>query len=186
MQLIEGIKKRYSPMVFKPAALSDETLETLLEAARWSASSYNDQPWRFIIGRHPEDPIYKKIHSVLTEYNQGWASTSPVLMLVLAKKNFSHMPEVRNVHAWYDAGMAVSSMVIQAGSMGIQAHQMGGFDAEKAKQAFSVGDEYDVIAAIAIGYAGDPDDLPAIYRERAKQARGRKRIEEIVLINSLP
>jgi nitroreductase len=181
MTLIDGIKKRFSPMVFTAETISEETIQTLLEAARWSASSFNEQPWRFIVGKHPGDDTYKKIHSALIEYNQDWAITAPVLMLALAKKNFTHLPDTPNAHAWYDTGMAVSSMVIQGASMGIQAHQMGGFDSNKAREALTISEDYDIIAAIAIGHAGDPDILPEMYRERARQPRGRKEVSEILL-----
>ncbi len=181
MEIIEGIKKRYSPMVFKSNLVDQESLEIILDAARLAASSYNEQPWRFIIGSNPDDDVYKKIHKVLIEYNQNWAVTAPVLMLVLAKKKFTNMPETLNKHSWYDTGMAVSSMVIQAASMGLQAHQMGGFDAEMARKDLKISDDYDIIAAVALGYPGNPDDLPELYRERAREPRTRKPIKEILL-----
>jgi nitroreductase len=179
--MLDAIKKRYSPMIFTAEAVSKESLNQMLDAARWAASSYNEQPWRFIVAHGNDHPNYAKLHDVLNEYNQNWAITAPVLMLVLAKKHFTLLPETLNVHSWYDSGMAVANMAVEAASMGIQLHQMGGYDAVKAREIFSIPDEYDVIAAIAAGHPGKPADLPEPYRSRAMETRTRKEISEILL-----
>jgi nitroreductase len=170
---------RWSPRSFTDREVSPALLHKVFEAARWAASSFNEQPWRFLLGRRG-DSAYKKIFESLGEYNQKWAQTAPVLILNAAKTKFSHNG-AENRNALYDLGAAASYMTLQAAALGLATHQMAGFDTEKAKKLFGIPDEYVMGAAIALGYQGEPaalGDDTMIEREIA--ARTRKPLSEIV------
>lgn len=174
----ETILKRKSPLAFSDKAISQEDMDTLLDAARWAASAYNEQPWRFVYARKDEDPkSFKAIHDIILPGNQIWAEKAAVLMLVIAKKTFSANGKP-NAHAFYDAGQAVGTLAVQATAMGISLHQMGGFSPEKAIEYYNLNEDYAPVAAIALGYQGDPDQLPENLKSRELSPRNRKSISE--------
>ncbi|MGA8028149.1 MAG: nitroreductase family protein [Bryobacteraceae bacterium] len=175
----ELIRTRWSPRSFSAREVSGEDLKTLLEAARWAASSYNEQPWRFLVGRKSDPAAYEKILSLLVPANQAWAKTAQVLMIMVAKRTFSHNGSP-NLYGIHDAGQALANLFMQATAMGLHAHGMAGFDRERARKELAIPDDYDFGAAIAIGYAGSPDDLPEQYRNSEVAKRTRKPLNEIV------
>lgn len=175
----DTILKRKSPLAFSDKAVSQEDMDTLLDAARWAASAYNEQPWRFIYAKKQEDPDgFKALHDILLPGNQPWAEKASVLMLVIAKNTFSANGKP-NAHAFYDAGQAVGTLAIQATSMGISLHQMGGFSSEKAIEHLNLNEDYSPVAAVAIGYQGDPEQLPENLKKRELSPRKRKSLSEI-------
>jgi nitroreductase len=170
---------RWSPRSFTDREVSPSLLHKVFEAARWAASSFNEQPWRFLLGRRG-DSAYQKIFESLGEYNQKWAKTAPVLILGAAKTKFSHNGAENRV-ALYDLGAAASYMALQAAALGLATHQMAGFDAQKAKKLLGIPEEYIMGAAITLGYQGEPtalDDETLIEREIT--ARTRKPLGEFV------
>ena len=180
---VEGVlpvfHERWSLRSFTEREVSVETLKKVFEAARWAASSNNEQPWRFLMGRRG-DSAYKKIFESLAEFNQKWAKTAPVLILGAANTKFSHNGAENRV-ALYDLGAAASYMTLQAAALGLAAHQMAGFDTEKAKKLFGIPEEYVIGAVIALGYQGEPAALgDETLIERETTARTRKPLSEIV------
>ncbi len=176
--MLEPILHRWSPRAFAAREVPAEDLKKAFEAARWAASSYNEQPWRFVVGRRG-DPAYSKILDALVPFNQSWASSAPVLVLAAARKHFAHNGEV-NRHAWHDTGAAMANLALQATSLGLHTHSMAGFDHDKAKAAFQIPDDFDTVAVTALGYLGDPDTLPEQLRSGEQQPRQRKDLKEIV------
>jgi nitroreductase len=174
------ITERYSPVIFSMKQVEEEKLRLLFDAARWAPSSYNEQPWRFIVGIKDKGENYQKLLDSLMEANQYWAKYAPVLALSLAKKN-STVKNKPNRFAQYDTGMAVGNLLAQATSMGLYVHQMGGYSVEKVKDLFEIGDEFEPMAAIAIGYKGDIDLFPDDLKERERKKRFRKNLDEIML-----
>ena len=171
--------ERWSPRSFAEREVSAETLKKVFEAARWAASSSNEQPWRFLLGRRG-DSAYNKIFASLVEFNQRWARTAPVLILGTARTKSSHKG-AENRYALYDLGAAASYLTLQAAALGLAAHQMAGFDHEAARKAFGIPEEYVLGSVIALGYQGEPaalGDEALIERETA--ARTRKPLGEIV------
>jgi nitroreductase len=179
---VDGVQelflRRWSPRAFAAKPVSREDLRTLFEAARWSASSYNEQPWRFLVGVKG-DATYQKIYDALVEFNQQWAGHAPVLILSAARKQFSHNG-APNQYALYDTGAATALLMLQATHLGLHAHSMAGFDHAKARAAFGIPENFEVGAVTAVGYLGDPEMLPEGMREQEKAPRGRKPVEEIV------
>jgi nitroreductase len=175
--------KRWSPRSFKLEEVDDEKLASIFEAARWSASAFNEQPWRFIIGKSG-DESFKKIFDTLVEFNQNWTKNASVLVLNIYKKTFSHN-STPNATAAYDLGQAVSSYVLEAVNQGLVSHQMSGFDAEKAAEVFQLGDDFVCVSVTAIGHLDKPDALPEDLMKIELQNRFRKPLEELVFTDQL-
>ncbi len=170
------ILHRWSPRAFSDRAISGEELKTLFEAARWAASSFNEQPWRFIVGRKG-DETYQKIFDSLVEFNQGWAISAPVLMLSVGSRTFAHNGSP-NHHALHDTGAATAYLALQATAQGMHTHSMGGFDREKVRAALAIPDAYEIGAVTAIGYLGDVNALPDPIRALETAPRKRKPLPE--------
>lgn len=149
--------ERWSPRSFADREVSRETLGKVFEAARWAASSSNEQPWRFLVGMRGS-ATYDQIFASLVEGNQRWARTAPVLILGVTLANFSKYGTA-NRHALYDLGAAASYMTLQAAALGVATHQMAGFDAEKARALLGIPADYVIGAVIALGYQDDPAKL---------------------------
>ena len=165
------LKHRYSPRIFDDRKLTHGEMQQLFEAARWSASSNNWQPWRFIYA-HKGSEAYEKIVDCLGEFNQSWASNAPVSVLTAYKENNPEGKE--NFHALHDLGMCLGTMSVQAEHMGIALHHMAGLDWQKAQKMFDVPEGYHITTAISIGYyGGDIEDLPEDLREMESSERER-------------
>lgn len=172
------LSARWSPRSFSKQELNTETTQRLFEAARWAASGYNEQPWRFAYG-HKGTDAYDKIFKCLGEFNQGWAKNAPLLILTVIKEKFGNGKD--NYHALHDLGLATGNMTFQAQSEGIGLHHMAGVDFEKAKEVFEVPEGYHVVSAIAVGYyGGEVGEIPKDLQEKETQPRERKNLEEIV------
>lgn len=172
------LKHRYSPRVFKDAQIPDELLYKLFEAARWSASASNIQPWRFIVTKKGTD-AYEKLINCLSDFNQSWVKNAPVLVLCGYKKNTDNGKE--NFHALHDLGLCLGNMSTQAQSMDIALHHMAGVNWQKAHEVFNVPEGYHIATALAIGYyGGDVNDLPDDLKEQEIAERNRKPQSEFV------
>jgi nitroreductase len=175
----ELIRKRWSPRSFSAREVSDEDLKTIFEAARWAASSNNEQPWRFLVARKSDGADYEKILNLLVPGNQAWAKSAPVLLIMAAKRTFSNSGSP-NRYALHDTGQALAHLFLQTTALGLHAHGMAGFDAERARKELEIPDDYDLGAAVALGYLAPPDQLPERYRQGEVSKRHRKPLSEIV------
>jgi nitroreductase len=172
------IRRRWSPRAFSAKEVSAADLKAIFEAARWAASSYNEQPWRFLVGRRG-DETYKKIFNTLVEFNQSWAKSAPVLVLSVAKKTFTEKG-THNHHALHDTGAATAYLGLQATARGLHTHSMAGFDAEQARASFGIPADYEIGAVTALGYFGDPSSLPEHMKKIEVSPRQRKPLEKFV------
>jgi nitroreductase len=171
---------RWSPRSFANRDVSPADLRKVFEAARWTASSYNEQPWRFLVGLR-NSSTHKKIFSTLIGFNQDWAAAAPVLILGMASSKFSHNGSP-NAYALYDLGAAAAALCLQAASLGLTTHSMAGYDQAAVRQAFGIPEDYLLGAVIALGYQGEPAALAhqeLIALETAP--RTRKPLSEFVL-----
>ena len=171
------LARRWSPRAFDERLVEDDTLRTLFEAARWAPSSSNEQPWRFIVATKDRETEWNRLFNCLVEGNQKWAFRAPVLALSVAHMNFED-DEKPNRHAFHDTGLAAENLVLQATASGLLAHQMAGFDVEKARVDLRIPAGYEPVAMIAIGYPGNPDSLSERLRERELRPRSRRPIGE--------
>ena len=175
----EVIATRRSPRSLDASvAISDTDLVAILEAARWAPSAFNGQPWRFFVGKQG-DTTYSQILSSLVEFNQGWAKNAAALILVAAKPT----RDDGSIHGDYqfDCGLAVAQLVIETHDRGLVAHQMTGFDKDKARTNLDMASELVPVVVIAIGKQDAPEKLPAAMAEREVAPRGRKTLEELVI-----
>jgi nitroreductase len=156
-------------------------LLTLLEAARWSASCFGEQPWRYIVTTQGDGGAHAKLLSTLVEANRAWVQYAPVLVLTLAHKEFAHNGKP-NLYAAHDAGIALGTLSIQATALGLAVHPMAGFDHDAARAAFAIDPLYEVLAAVAIGYPGDGSKLSEAARAKEFAPRERKPLDELVLV----
>jgi len=171
------LKRRWSPRAFSDQPIEAEKLHMLFEAARWAPSSNNEQPWRFIVANKDHETEWNRLLACLMEGNRKWAYRAPALILSVASLNFQD-DSTPNRHAFHDTGMAVENLVLQATALGLSAHQMAGFDVEKARADLKIPSGYEPVAMIAVGHPGDLASLPDRLRERELQPRSRRSISE--------
>lgn len=181
--LNELSQNRWSPRSYDQREVEKEKIMSVMEAARWSASAFNEQPWRFIIGFKGDD-TYNKIVDSLVEFNKNWAAKAPVLILNIYKKSFTHNQKPNDTAA-YDLGQAVASYCLEAVHQELVCHQMSGFDAPQANEAFQLGEDYQCISVTALGYLGKPDSLPEELFKVELQNRMRKPIEKIAFTDQI-
>ncbi len=172
------IQARWSPRAFDPRPIDAGQALSLFEAARWSASGGNNQPWAFVVFPADDSEARRQIEDALTGNNREWAPRAPLLVLAVAMPH----PRVGKVgpYSYYDLGQSVAQLVVQATALGLFAHQMAGFEADKARQAAGLPDDCEPMVVIAIGHYGDYNDLPEALRERELAPRVRKPLSEFV------
>jgi nitroreductase len=180
---LEGVlpifHQRWSARSFSKRDVSAEALRKVFEAARWAASSSNEQPWRFLVGWRG-DSTWLKINEILAGTNRTWAHRAPVLILGVAHTRFSKTG-AENRYALFDLGAASSYLTLEAAELGMTTHQMAGYDREAARNALGIPEEYSLGTVIALGYQGEPAALgDATLIERETTARTRKPLGEIV------
>lgn len=160
-------------------SVSEAQVISLLEAARWAPSCFGDQPWRFVVCNKTNNlQAWQAAFDSLVPGNQGWAVNAPVLLLVCADTLFGHNDKP-NKWAAYDTGAATENLCLQATADGLMAHQMGGFDAEKARAAFNVPARYQILAMVSIGYPAAIESLSGEAKERELAPRSRKLLGEL-------
>ena len=178
-KVIELIKNRWSPRSFSNKAIDQESIKSLFEAASWAASAFNEQPWRFIYAMKDNNTIYNKILATLIEWNQNWAKAAPLLILTIAKLNFSHNNEP-NRTTFYELGQAIGQLGLQASSMDLFVHQMSGFDHKKAEKDFNIPTGYTAISVLAVGYLGKAEDLSEDLKKMELTPRTRNELNSFV------
>jgi nitroreductase len=172
------LQKRWSPRAFDAnRPVEPNKLLLLLEAARWTPSSFNAQPWSFLVSRRDDPATFQPMLDCLMEKNQAWARNAPILMIAVASTLFSHNGKP-NLNGPYDTGAAVANPTLEATAQDLYVHQMAGFDAAKARQTYAIPETATPMAALAIGYLGDPQQLPDDLREREQAPSARKPVSE--------
>lgn len=175
----ELISKRWSPRAFDPRPVPAQTLRSLLEAARWAPSSFNEQPWRFLLARRENTEEFERMLGCLSSGNQGWARDAGVLILTCVKHTFSRNDKPNRV-AEHDIGLAAATLTLQATHLGLVVHQMAGIELDRIRETYSIPQGYAPLTGIAIGYQGSPDRLPDNLQAAEKAPRERKPQREIV------
>ena len=176
----ELLGTRWSPRAFAQQEIAPAVLRSLFEAARWAPSSSNEQPWAFIVATHSDHANFTKALQPLVEFNVNWAKHAYVLGFAVSELNFAKN-QAPNRNAQYDTGAATALLSVEATAQGLAVHQMAGFDPEKARQVFGIPAGWEAIAALAIGYPGDPASLPQPLKDREMAPRTRKPIAEFVM-----
>ncbi len=176
----ETIANRWSGRAYdatKP--VTQAQVIALLEAARWAPSCYGDQPWRFIVwDKNTDKNSWQHAFDCLVPGNQSWVQDAPVLMLVCADTLFGHNQQP-NRWAQYDTGAAAENLCLQASSMGLMAHQMGGFNADKTREDFAIPAQFRPMAMVCVGYPADIATVTGEALMRETAARKRKPLGEL-------
>jgi nitroreductase len=175
----ELLAKRWSPYAFQDRPVPEDDLRSLFEAARWAASSFNEQPWTYIVATQEDPEQFQQVLSCLVEFNQVWAKAAPVLALGIASLTSARNGQV-NRAAVHDLGLAAGNLLVEATARGLVVHQMLGIFPDKARQVFDIPEGFEAWTAIAIGYRGDPTSLPDALREREQLPRQRKPLRQFV------
>jgi nitroreductase len=175
----ELLARRWSPYGFADRPVSEDDLRSLFEAARWAASSYNEQPWGYVVATRANPAEFERLLSCLVEGNQVWAGAAPVLALGCTSLSFARNGRP-NAAAVHDLGLASASLTLEATARGLSVHQMIGILPDKAREVYRIPDGVQPLTGLAIGYAADPDTLPERYRARDLAPRSRKRLAEFV------
>jgi nitroreductase len=174
------IAQRWSGRAYDASqGVSKEQVISLLEAARWAPSCFGDQPWRYVVCNKADNlQAWQAAFDCLVPGNQSWAVNAPVLLLICADTLFSHNDKP-NKWAPYDTGAATENLCLQATALGLMAHQMGGFDADKARTTFNVPERYQILAMVTVGYQAAIDSLSGEAKERELGVRTRRSLEEL-------
>ena len=173
------LAERWSPYAFTDEGVAEEDLIALFEAARWAASSYNEQPWRFIVARREAPAAFAKVLSCLVPFNQGWAGHAPVLALGLVQ-TLRPGDGSPNAAAQHDLGLAAASLTVEATHRGLSVHQMSGIVADRIRDAWALPDDVLPLTALAIGCAASLAATPEDLRDRQRRPRERRRLPEFV------
>lgn len=179
----DEIKRRWSPHAFSDRMVEPDKLCSLWEAARWAPSSFNEQPWSFLVATKDDEAEYQKMLGCLVEGNQQWARLAPVLLISVARGQFAKNGKP-NRHAFHDVGLAVANMIFEATALGLFVHQMAGFHPDKVRDLYHVPEGFEPVAAIAVGYPGEVDALSEDLKKRELAPRQRKSLESFVFQGS--
>ena len=174
------IANRWSPRAYDASKpVSQAQIISMLEAARWAPSCFGDEPWRFIVwDKNKDAAAWEKAFDCIVQGNQGWAKDAPVFVLICAGTLFEQNQKPNRWGA-YDTGAAAVSLSLQATSMGLVTHQMGGFDGEKTRAAFNIPEQFEMMSMMAVGYIADVDALRQGAKERTFGPRKRKPLGEL-------
>jgi nitroreductase len=178
----ELLAGRWSPYAFDDRPVPEGDLRSLFEAARWAPSSYNEQPWSYIVATKEDPDQFELLLSCLVEGNQVWAKAAPVLALCVVSLRF--MRDAKdNRAAVHDLGLAAGNLLVEATARGLFVHQMIGILPDKARELYGIPEGFEAWTGIAIGYRGDPTSLPDTLKARDLAARQRKPLREFVFSN---
>jgi nitroreductase len=173
------IAARWSPYAFADRPVAKADLLSLFEAARWAPSSYNEQPWSYLVATREEPEEFGRLLSCLVEANQAWARAAPVLALGCTSLLFTRNGQP-NAAAVHDLGLGSAMLVLEATARGLAVHQMIGILPERARELYAVPAGVQPLTGLAIGYAGDPAALPENLRQRDLARRSRKPLAAFV------
>lgn len=180
--VIDIIKNRWSPRSFSPKIINEESMQTILEAATWSFSSMNEQPWRFVVA-HKGTDLFNSFHDTLFPGNQPWNKNAAAFILSLKKKNVGNTDKPNSI-ALHDVGAANMLLTLQANSMGIYTHLMGGFAKDKAAEILKLDETLEPVVLIALGYPDDAEKLDEPFKSREIEPRKRIAVDELILVKN--
>jgi nitroreductase len=177
--ILRPLTRRWSPYGYSDEPVTHAELRSIFEAARWAASAFNEQPWRFVVGTREQPEAHEKILSCLVEANQAWARHAPVLVLCCVSRRFARNDK-DNRAAEHDLGLATGNLMAEASERGLLVHAMAGVELEKAATAHALPDGFEVWTALAIGHPGKPKDLEPGVLARDDKPRERRPLSELV------
>ena len=175
----ELIASRWSPYAFDSRPVAKADALSLFEAVRWSASSFNEQPWHYLVATQNEPEEFAKLLSCLVEGNQTWAKAAPLLAIGVTSLNFK-LNGKPNKAAVHDLGIAACSLTFEATARGLAVHQMIGIVPERVRELYGIPDGYEAVTGLAVGYVGDPNQLLEKLKPRDLAPRSRRPLNEFI------
>lgn len=175
----ELISARWSPYAFSERPIPRDDLLSIFEAARWAASSFNEQPWRYLVASRDQTQGFDRILSCLLDGNRMWARQAPTLALGCVRRTFSRNGRPNRV-AQHDLGLASATLTFEATSRGVFVHQMAGIQPDKAQSVFAIPEPFEVVTGLALGYLADPSTRVPELHARDEHARTRYPLSEFV------
>lgn len=167
------IAARWSPRALSTRPVEPSLLRSVFEAARWAPSTFNEQPWRFLVGTADEPRWIERLRGYLSEGN-AWATRAPVLVASAYRTTFARNGRTNRL-ALRDLGAAEENAFLEAFHRGLVMHQMAGFDRERLRDEL-LPDGHEPGSMWAIGYPGGPEDVAALpERKRAGETAERTR-----------
>lgn len=180
--VLDILAERWSPRAYDSSSPIDESrLSSALEAARWSPSANNSQPWRFIVARRGT-ALHAGVHAALMGFNQVWAGDAGVLIVAVAET--AGADGTPYTHAAYDLGQAVAHLSVQAHHDGLVVHQMSGFDPAAIRGLVGLEERFAPITVIALGELGDIESLPEPLQQREAAPRVRRPLDETIVASA--
>jgi nitroreductase len=177
------VRRRWSPRAFAERAVEPDRIQSLFEAARWAASAFNEQPWRFLIASREHPAEFQRMLECLVEGNRVWAQYAPLIGLTVVRTELSRNDRP-NRNATHDLGLAMGNLSLQATALGLAVHQMGGVHHELIRSKYDIPDAFEPVNGFAVGYPGDADQLTGDLLEAELEPRTRRPIDEIVYAGS--
>jgi len=178
--VVDLIEQRRSRRAYSSQPIEQEKVQSLFEAARWAPSSMNEQPWAYLYATADQPALWNKLLDTLNESNRVWAQHAPLLILSMARKTHIRNGAI-NVSAKYDVGAANAFLSMQATHLGLNVHQMGGYDRQKAIESLNIPETHEPIVIMAIGYLGDAENLSENLKQREVAPRERYTQEFFVM-----
>ncbi|MFD2036288.1 nitroreductase family protein [Belliella marina] len=174
----ELVKNRWSPRAFSDKEITKDEMSSIFNAGKQVATSYNEQPWKFLLVQKGEES-YKKLLHCLDDFNRKWAGEAPYLGIALSKRNFDgNLKE--NPHYTYDTGAFMAVASLAAFDLGIFIHQMAGFSEQKVQEQFAIPERYRPITLFAMGRHGKTEDLPEEIKKKESAHSSRKKLQEFL------
>ena len=179
------IAERWSGRAYDASKpVTHEQTIAMLEAARWAPSCFGDQPWRILVwNKGVDEQAWQQAFDCLAEANQSWVKDAPLLCLICADTVF-HKNGQPNRWAQYDTGAAAQNLCLQASSMGLSAHQLGGFSVDKARTIFNIPEQFTLMAMISVGHLADIETVTGDLLVRETAPRSRRDLGELFFDSS--
>jgi nitroreductase len=181
--ILEIITERWSPYSFSPTPVEEYKIKAMFEAAGYAPSCNNEQPWIFVFSTRQNIDVFNDYLGFLVDSNKVWAKNAYAIIISMARMKFSHNDKP-NRYAFHDTGMAVTNLLLQALTLDIYVHQMGGFSRDKVREYFNLNDEVEPVAMMAVGYLGDGISLSPELLKRDEKRRPRRSVNEFTFRDS--
>ena len=175
----ELITKRWSPYAYSNKLIPPDDLRSIFEAARWAASSFNEQPWRYIVTKRDDEEAFAKALSCLMESNQPWAKECGALGFGCVSTTFARNGKTNRV-AEHDLGLATGNLTLEATKRGVYIHQLGGIYVNKVKEVFGLPEGFVAVTGIALGYLDESGNAPEEIQKRDAGERKRRPLGKYV------
>lgn len=172
MEVAEAVRARRARRALQEIPVEKKKMDEMVEAARLSASCFNNQPWRlvFAVGKEP----LASVKETLAKGN-AWAKRASFIVAVVAKETDDCQLSDRRDYFLFDCGLAIGQLELMATELGLIAHPIAGYDPVKVKAALEIPEEYVVIALVICGYPGEDDSLLSDKQKAAEKERPERK-----------